>query len=298
MQEIEATELCSHSRVESGRKGGINGVFVYEPYRFSSWASTIFSCWVRQGFNAVDKINLQGEAMGEDCDLDDGEIRGKSRGGHVRSSHLANINTPSCRKGPQSRARLCGLTICGTGVRQSMGGGGECEDCGDGITHGIDELLCSACHRTLGSRVIHLGEKRLPLATEWIQECRASNRGLPTAILDSYQPSTACLCARADCFYRHFSVFTKSSTKPRCIPCGARSSRGWRTAGYHYNEYQHFFSGEKGCERTESGMAATKEVITVESAICSRCYSAFKNATKKGWRPTLIGNTASPATSY
>jgi len=37
-----------------------------------------------------------------------------------------------------------------------------------GVTHGIDELLCPACHRTLGTRVYHLGEEHRLLATRWL----------------------------------------------------------------------------------------------------------------------------------
>lgn len=47
----------------------------------------------------------------------------------------------------------------------NQGGREECEDGGNDITHGIDELLYSVCHRTKGLHVHHLGKKRRLLAT-------------------------------------------------------------------------------------------------------------------------------------
>lgn len=110
----------------------------------------------------------------------------KSRRGSSRPSRLSNSNTPSSRKGAQPTARLCGLMICATGVQHSIRGRQRMRGL---ITHEIDELQYSACHRILGSCVHHLGKERRLLATQCVQNGRTSIDGLLATIADSFKPS-------------------------------------------------------------------------------------------------------------
>lgn len=153
----------------------------------------------------------------------------RSRRGNAPSSRLSNCNTPSSCEEANSKGRLRGQMICGRGVRYSVGGRRECEDCGYGVTYGIDYLLCPACHRTL------------------VQDADCSLRNgykMPSTTVDSYRLLTVCLYARADCFYSNFNILMKSSTKRRCAPCGARSTQRLHSTGQCHYEYQDFFNEE------------------------------------------------------
>ena len=154
---------------------------------------------------------------------------------------------------------------------------GACEDCGSIVTHGKDELLCAGCHRTLGSSVKRVGEGLRRDAAHWLDECRASTIGLPAAVVDSFLPSTACLCTRADGFYRKFMEYRKQPTR-RCVPCGARKTSQWCFGGSCHQQDQVFFAESVGSKRTTTGMPTTKKVIAADSSICNTCHLSFHNA--------------------
>ena len=70
-----------------------------------------------------------------------------------------------------------------------MGGEGPCTNCGGGEIH----TLYAACHDT-SDRCKHLGPDLRDDAIAWVTECRVADAGLPTAVVNSFFPSEACLC--------------------------------------------------------------------------------------------------------
>lgn len=206
-------------------------------------------------------------------------------------------SAPCDRKRREGRRRTCGLPVCGSGLQYTRGSAGTCGDCGDGVTHGEDELLCAACHRTLGTPPLHLGNTLRRPATAWVEECRSTGAGLPARVLRTFRPSKSCLCQRTDCFYKAFERYRRQSAERRCTPCGTKTTSQWQRLGPMCRQYQVFFSDGAWSKRAGARMAAAKEAITAENWICCACRGAFAHAVRKGWRPTLEALMASPCPS-
>ena len=177
-------------------------------------------------------------------------------------------NVPSNPKGGQWKRKVCSLEVCGSNLQYGRGPEGIYESCPGAVTHRDDDLLCAACHGTLGTPPRHLGDSRRPLAKAWVAECRHTGEGLPARVLNSFEPSESCLCSRTDCFYNALDRYRKEIGRRRCIPCGTKSTSRWNRAGSMYLMYQLFFLEGEGTNKTETGMAVTKEVVTAESWLC------------------------------
>jgi len=119
----------------------------------------------------------------------------RNRAESRRASRSPTVSVPPGSIRCKGRGKTCGLSVCGSGIQNRHGEGGAWEDRRGNVTHGKDELLCATCHRTLGS-----GLRRD--AAHWLDKYRAASTvGLPVAVVDSFLPSTACLCSKADYFY-------------------------------------------------------------------------------------------------
>ena len=128
------------------------------------------------------------------------------------------------------------------------------------FTPARDEFLCAACYRT-APHWHHLGPIYFEDAIRWVGECRAAGGGLPTAVVESFAPSEACLCSSGDCFLANLRKCRDKSQRRECIPCGTNKSDWWKTGGERAGQYQLYFTGER-VHRTAGGMRKTKEVIT------------------------------------
>ncbi|CAM9469481.1 unnamed protein product, partial [Ascophyllum nodosum] len=122
----------------------------------------------------------------------------------------------------------------------------------------------------------------------------AAGEGLPTCIVESFVPSTSCLCSRSDCFFAYFTKYRRKIHRNMCVPCGSTKSSLWRNGGVRAEQYQLFFEGA-GRNRADGGMLKTKRVLTAESTICNPCHMAFhKYVTSPGRHPTARELLAAP----
>lgn len=208
-------------------------------------------------------------------------------------------SVPSEPEAQQETSKMCGLQVCGSNLQYRRSSAGTCDECGGGVSHGEDELLCAACHRTLETPVMHLGwGVHHVLATKWVEQCRSAGAELPARVLPTFEPSPSCLCAREDCFYTAFERCRRQLFERECSPCGRISpTSDGCPAGPMCHQYQVFFSDGTWSKKTEARMVATKKVITVDSWICNHCRSDFKNAGNEGWRPTVKALVATPMDS-
>ncbi|CAM9114542.1 unnamed protein product [Ascophyllum nodosum] len=128
----------------------------------------------------------------------------------------------------------------------------------------------------------------------WFEQCRAAGEGLPVCVVESFVPSTSCLCLRSDCFFSAFEKYRRKIVGNMCVPCGSTKAAYWRIGGGRAEQYQLFFEGA-GRNRADGGMLKTKEVITAGSTICNPCHMAFHNhVTSPERRPTAKELLAAP----
>ncbi|CAM9094088.1 unnamed protein product [Ascophyllum nodosum] len=221
-----------------------------------------------------------------------------SRGGAITRSGRVPINSvisggqPIAKK--HTRKGLCGLDKCGSTSEWDMPQGAAFVDCG--AAHTGNELLYATCHRTgYGTkRWIHLGPSLYTKAFAWFEQCRAAGEGLPTYVVESFVPSTSCLCLRSDCFFATFDKYRRKVPGNMCAPCGSTKSGYWRIGGERAEQYQLFFEGA-GRNRADGGMLKTEQVITAESTICNPCHMAFHNyVTLPGRHPPAKELLAAP----
>ena len=135
-----------------------------------------------------------------------------TRSGRVRrSASISREGTNRKRPGPRP---VCGLEKCGSTVGWAVCGERPREDCGGGVNHTGDDFLCAAFHRT-SPRWYYLGPIVLDDAIRWVRECRAAGAGLPTAVVESFVPSGACLCSSGDCFLANLRKYIDKSQRKR-----------------------------------------------------------------------------------
>ena len=215
-----------------------------------------------------------------------------TRSGRVPISSVISGGQPISQK--KKTKALCGLDKCGSTSEWAMPQSAACVDCG--AAHTGNEFLCAACHRTGddNKRWKHLGPSLYAQAVEWFEQCRAAGEGLPTCVVESFVPSTSCLCSRSDCFFANFAKHRSKITRNMCVPCGSTTSSQWRNGGGRAEQYQLFFEGA-GRNRADGGMLKTKQVLTAESTICNPCHMAFHNyVTSPGRHPTARELLAAP----
>ena len=141
-----------------------------------------------------------------------------TRSGRVPISSVISGGQPISKKNwPKP---LCGLDKSGSTSEWAMPQSAACVDCG--TAHTSNEFLCAACHRTGDDikRWKHLGPSLYAQAVEWFEQCRAAGEGLPTCIVESFVPSTSCLCSRSDCFFAYFTKYRRKIHRNMCVPCG------------------------------------------------------------------------------
>ena len=215
-----------------------------------------------------------------------------TRSGRVPINSVISGGQPIAKK--RKRKALCGLDKCGSTSEWAMSQGAACVDCG--VTHTGNEFLCAACHRTEDGINIwrHLGPSMYAEAIAWFEQCRAAGEGLPTCVVESFVPSTSCLCSRNDCFFAYFNKYRGKVPENKCVPCGSTKSVRWRSGGARAEQYQLFFEGA-GRNRADGGMLKTKEIITADSTLCNPCHMAFHSyLTSPGRHPTAKELLAAP----
>ncbi|CAM9946860.1 unnamed protein product [Scytosiphon promiscuus] len=156
--------------------------------------------------------------------------------GRRRSSGGRRESAPG-RRGSMSRRRECGRDTCGW---RPSGPGTVCTLCSGVVVHDEDDRLCPACHRTLNNvGDTHLGKVRLASAQQLVTEARAEGSPMPAFVLDTFQPTSDCLCMRTDCFATFLKSKERNAVKfcgRRCVECsragpGIQWYRGGETAG-------------------------------------------------------------------
>ena len=115
-----------------------------------------------------------------------------TRSGRIPINRVISGGRPIGKKrGPK---RLCGLDRCGSTSEWAIPHWDACGDCG--VAHTGNEFLCAACHRPEDGtkRWIHLGPLVHEQAMAWFEQCREAEEGLPVWVVESFVPSTSCLC--------------------------------------------------------------------------------------------------------
>ncbi|CAM9236144.1 unnamed protein product [Ascophyllum nodosum] len=176
--------------------------------RTEEWSDSQSDCvdGVSGGSSAVTSAQSPEASSGVSLSTRSGRVR--------RSASMSREGTNRKRRGPQP---ACSLEKCGSTAGWAMCGEGPCEDCGGGVIHARDDFLCAAYHRT-APHWHHLGPSYLEDAIIWVGECRAAGGGLPTAVVESFVPSGACLCSSGDCFLANLRKHRDKSQRRECIP--------------------------------------------------------------------------------